>query len=206
MNKLLFLLIMLNVFSQWNNTDNYSTKCKMYHKYLQNNIKGIVQIKDYYDLDNYPTVDRTSSIYIQFCNSLELTKPEIRIMGWEKMHSGNILIELYAEDLSHLGIFLLVIDTDCNIRDFLYLDEPINGDQIEYKDNFSIEWHYKANFKFHKDTIIAHHQSIDIKYKYGEEKVDTLYKKHISSRYIFDLDKGFCKIDTDSIMEGIPYL
>ena len=84
-------------------------------------------------------------------------------MGWEKTHSNNLLIELYAEDLSHLGIFLLVIDPDCNIRDFLYLEEPINGDQIEYKDNFSIEWHYKANFKLHKDTIIAHQQSIDIK-------------------------------------------
>ena len=65
MNKLLFLLIMLNVFSLWNNTDDDSTKCKMYHKYLQNNSKGIVQIKDYYDLDNYPTVDSSNSIYIQ---------------------------------------------------------------------------------------------------------------------------------------------
>lgn len=208
MNRFLLMLIslMFIVFGgKETTTVNNPKKCKMLHDYLQNDNKGIAQIKSYYELDNYPTVVNSSDIYKRFCNFLELDKPEIRIIGWERMDNNILLVELYAEDLSHLGFFLLIIDTDCDIKDFLYLEEPINRDQIEYKDGYSIEWHYIANFNLQKDTIIVSRQHIDIKYKYGEENIDTLYKKHLSSKFLIDLGKGFRRFSIDSIIEGVQY-
>ncbi len=208
MNRFLLMLISLMFIffgGKETTTVNNPKRCKMLHDYLQNDNKGIAQINSYYELDNYPTVVNSSDIYKRFCDFLELGKPEIRIIGWERMDNNILLVELYAEDLSHLGFFLLIIDADCDIKDFLYLEEPVNRDQIEYKDGYSTEWHYLANFNLQKDTIIVSRQHIDIKYKYGEERIDTLYKKHLSSKFLIDLEKGFLRFYTDSIIDGVQY-
>lgn len=174
-----------------------------FQEYLEENHcpKGFATIYSYKDLQLFPQVDSASVVFHKICQALGLDNPLIYLLGWEKLPDG-MLVEVYAEDLYHIGFDVLLVDAECSIVDYLCLIEPIDGDQLEYTDEGSCEWHRKANFAYRGNRVIE--EKLDVDVLDGKERIDTLRMFKVHAEYAFDFAEGFSEVARDTVVTGSP--
>ncbi len=125
----------------------------------------------------------SEAVYKKISAALGLESPYIHIMGWEKA-GQSLLVELYAEDRTHLGMYLLAVDTNGEANDYLYLEQPVDGDQQYDTDKGSLEWDYMATFLYQNDTVWENRCLVDV--LVTDETIDTLKKKILRKAYQID--------------------
>lgn len=208
MRNILYILTFYAILSLQDGTekaaDFHTSHCDYLYNYLQGNCPPeIMPIDSYYSLRGMPTIDSTHIIYQELSRALDLERPEIIIMGWAKT-SDALLVELYAEDLTHIGFYMVLVDSNCKIIDYLYQEEPINGDILDKTENGTIEWHYNAGYRLSNDKIRLEITSVDV-LQTNTNTMDTLFIKQLRVDYSFDGITGFGETSRDSTIIGTPY-
>lgn len=178
----------------------YNSKCTDIYQFLKrNNVDST--INNSYQFDDSKIVKLTSDerLYDMIVKVLNLSTPKIKMLGFSKVEPS-LLLKIYIEDIQYDGLFVIMFDSSCNYIDKLYLPEPINGDQLGFENDYTIEWYYNADFYLQNDTLMTYRLSVDVKSKQGD--VDTLYKGCYISKYMCDCAKGFREFETDSVIIG----
>lgn len=138
--------------------------------------------------------------YNTICDCLELNDPIITIFGYKDI--GNLrLLKLYATDMSHDHLYVLLFDNNGTFLDSICSPKPTNGDQLGYDDGVPVEWHYYSNFYF-KNELEKVTTSCDL--KVYEERIDTLYYSIYRTKYKVYKNE-FVEFAKDSIVKGSPF-
>jgi hypothetical protein len=196
--KKICVLVLLILFSISMLSISECNKCDFLDQFLK--AKGVPNtINQNNDKKNGIILDPKDDLFILLCNYLQLDKPMISILGCSNLDTL-YLLKVYAEDLHHEDLTVVLFDDNCNFIDKLSLEKPVNGDQLGHDNGYSIEWHYNADVVLQKDTIITLKHSVDV--KVGNNETDTIYKKYIIKKYLCDMKKGFQMVSEDSIKFG----
>lgn len=208
--SLLFYSICLLFTACQNNSRFNPTICKKeaYGDYSNNRVLDIVKEAIIPSHVNAEVVLNDSTLrlipdyplYNTICDCLELNDPIITILGYKDI--GDLtLLKLYATDMSHDHLYVLLFDNNGFFLDSICSPRPTNGDQLGYDDGAPVEWHYYSNFYF-KNELEKVTTSCDL--KVYEEQIDTLYCSVFRAKYSVDKN-GFAMISKDSIVKGLPF-
>lgn len=140
------------------------------------------------------------SLHAAICDYLGLDKAIIDIYGYKEL-ADLWLLKIYAQDLSHDHLYVLLFDNNRRILDSVSSREPLNGDQLGQEGEYSIEWHYYSNF-YYTNELEKVTTSCDLKIL--DKQIDTLYSKHCTIKYKILANK-FVINTSDSIIKGCFY-
>lgn len=150
--------------------------------------------------DSTIRIQSKDSLYSILCRYLGLSNPIITIFGYKDIANMR-LVKIHVEDNLHNHLYVLLFDDNGHIIDSVYIEEPINGDQLGYEEGIPIEWHYYSNFYFHNGL---EKKTISCDLKRSQDRTDTLYSGFYLSKYRI-IGNKFVECSTDSSIKGIMY-
>lgn len=155
---------------------------------------------EYVNSDLAVEITSSDSIYGRICEKLELENPQIKLYGYQEL-GDSCLVKIYAEDMRHMGMYLLLIDQTGQIVDYMTIDIPADGEPLDWSDGVEVAWFYHSDF-FYYDQL--EQRTVDCEVRSGEQMDDTLYVKTITTKYRIENGK-IVEESTDTLEKGMHY-